>query len=346
MLSIVGVSVVGQAILASYGLCFYLGVFYGPVHPTIPFLLLGIGVDDMFVIIQALDNLSNEEKQLPIPERMARALKHAGVSITVTSVTDIAAFAIGATTSMPALRSFCINAMAGILMLFILEVTFFVALTVLDERRKASRRIGCCFRPKGEDWKPSSCSQRELLKVFFERFYGPFLLRKPVKIFVLLLTTAIVSVNVWGILQLEQNFDPNWYLKENSYPSEYFNAMKQFFPESGERASIYTGRIDYVAQRDQLNYMTELLRTNPFIHPNSVSFWYDDFQVWLNRSRQVEFPDDQATFKELMQEYLFSPEGRHHLQDIKVEGSILDLEGNFTITVNYNFITLCVGSIK
>lgn len=47
-----GVSVVGQAILASYGLCFYLGVLYGPVHPIIPFLMLGIGVDDMFVIIQ------------------------------------------------------------------------------------------------------------------------------------------------------------------------------------------------------------------------------------------------------------------------------------------------------
>lgn len=84
--------------MASYGLCFYLGVFYGPVHPIIPFLMLGIGVDDMFVIIQALDNLSAEEKLMPIPERMARALKYAGVSITVTSVTDIAAFAIGATT--------------------------------------------------------------------------------------------------------------------------------------------------------------------------------------------------------------------------------------------------------
>ena len=52
VLSIVGVSVVAQAILASYGLCFYLGVQYGPIHPIIPFLLLGIGVDDMFVIIQ------------------------------------------------------------------------------------------------------------------------------------------------------------------------------------------------------------------------------------------------------------------------------------------------------
>uniref|UniRef100_A0A0P5P9V2 Patched domain-containing protein n=1 Tax=Daphnia magna TaxID=35525 RepID=A0A0P5P9V2_9CRUS len=332
VLSIVGVSVVAQAILASYGLCFYLGVQYGPIHPIIPFLLLGIGVDDMFVIIQALDNLSNEEKQLPIPERMARAMKHAGVSITVTSVTDIAAFAIGATTSMPALRSFCINAMSGILMLFVLEVTFFVALTVLDERRKARHSIGCCFRPKADDWKPAPCSQRDLLKLFFERFYGPFLLRTPVKVFVLIVTAALVSVNIWGIFQLEQNFDPNWYLNEHSYPSEYFNAMRLYFPESGERASVYTGKIDYIGQRDQLNRMTELLRTNPFIHPNSVNFWYDDFQNWLNRTRQVDFPDDEPLFKELVQEYLFSPEGCHHLQDIKVEGSILDLEGNFNIT--------------
>jgi predicted RND superfamily exporter protein len=142
---------------------------------------------------------------------------------------------------MPALRSFCINATAGIFVLFILEVTFFVALTVLDERRKEQRRIGCCLPPPQKDWKPSPCSQRELLKVFFDQFYGPFLLKTPVKVIVLLITAASVAVNIWGILQLEQNFDPNWYLKEQSYPAEYFNALKQYFPEIGERASIYTG---------------------------------------------------------------------------------------------------------
>jgi hypothetical protein len=61
-------------------------------------------------------------------------------------------------------------------------------------------------------------------------------------------------------------------------------------------------------------------------------------------TRLVEFPDDEPTFKELVQEYLFSPEGRHHLQDLKVEGSILDLEGNFNITVElyFNFILFFV----
>lgn len=58
----------------------------------------------------------------------------------------------------------------------------------------------------------------------------------------------------------------------------------------------------------------------------------------IDAAHLVEFPDDEPTFKELVQEYLFSPEGRHHLQDLKVEGSILDLEGNFNITVELVFL--------
>ena len=39
----------------SYGLCSYFGFVVSPLHNFIPFLLLGLGVDDMFVIVQALD---------------------------------------------------------------------------------------------------------------------------------------------------------------------------------------------------------------------------------------------------------------------------------------------------
>ena len=53
----------------------------------------------MFVIMQCLYNLqSTENEGLDLHEKIGLTLKHAGVAITVTSVTDIFAFGIGAVT--------------------------------------------------------------------------------------------------------------------------------------------------------------------------------------------------------------------------------------------------------
>lgn len=53
----------------------------------------------MFVIMQSLDNLApNEKKAGNIPQNMGQTMKHAGVAITVTSITDIVVFAVGSST--------------------------------------------------------------------------------------------------------------------------------------------------------------------------------------------------------------------------------------------------------
>ena len=42
-LSVAGMLVIGLALGASFGLCFYIGLSINDVCPVIPFLLLGIG---------------------------------------------------------------------------------------------------------------------------------------------------------------------------------------------------------------------------------------------------------------------------------------------------------------
>ena len=60
-LSISGIAGVMMGIVVSYGVCSALKLSFGPLHHVLPFLLLGIGIDDMFVIVQTMDSLTPEE---------------------------------------------------------------------------------------------------------------------------------------------------------------------------------------------------------------------------------------------------------------------------------------------
>ena len=65
-----------------------------------------LGIDDMFVIMQSLDNLkSDEKKDNNIPQNIGQTMTHAGVAITVTSITDIVVFAVGSSTVRIKLQS-------------------------------------------------------------------------------------------------------------------------------------------------------------------------------------------------------------------------------------------------
>ena len=58
-LSLGGILGVVMGIIVSYGLCSAIGFWYSPAHTVIPFLMLGIGIDDMFVIVQCRNTLKS-----------------------------------------------------------------------------------------------------------------------------------------------------------------------------------------------------------------------------------------------------------------------------------------------
>lgn len=135
MLGGLGLLCVGMAFVAAIGICSFFGISYGPVHTSrtkfslsfdhklyftifatfvllilVPFLLMGLGVDDIFVLMACWRRIQSELQPLKhaesIPERMGLMLKTAGASITVTSFTDIVAFSVGSIT-VPKIISNC-----------------------------------------------------------------------------------------------------------------------------------------------------------------------------------------------------------------------------------------------
>merc|ERR1719188_436824 len=102
-----------------------------------PFLCLGVGIDDMFVILQCWNNLaaSGRHAGLSVEERVGMALQHAGVAITVTSVTNVLAFGVGAATILPGLQMFCVTSAMAIAIIYVLQCTWFIAWLSLDQQR-------------------------------------------------------------------------------------------------------------------------------------------------------------------------------------------------------------------
>lgn len=97
-----GLLSVGMAFVCGVGVCSLLGISYGPVHTSLPFLLMGLGVDDIFVMMACWRKLQTQLEPLKdvdsIAHRLGLMLKLAGASITVTSFTDIVAFLVGSIT--------------------------------------------------------------------------------------------------------------------------------------------------------------------------------------------------------------------------------------------------------
>ena len=68
-LAVTGILAVMMGVVTSFGIAAYLGVFYSQMNQLLPFLMLGVGVDDMFVIMQAFDNLDKEEREEELGKR-------------------------------------------------------------------------------------------------------------------------------------------------------------------------------------------------------------------------------------------------------------------------------------
>ncbi|XP_046852386.1 LOW QUALITY PROTEIN: patched domain-containing protein 3-like [Xenia sp. Carnegie-2017] len=323
-LALCGIVSVGLSVGISIALCSAFGLFYGPAHTTLPFLLLGIGVDDLFVIVQSWSNIRPEiHKTKSVAERIGLTLKHAGVSITITTFTDLIAFLIGATTIIPGLRSFCFYAAVGIFCDYVLQITFFVACLSLDARRIDKRRDGCglCIILP-QDYKPNECGQKSYLQMFYEKIVGPGVVKLPVKIIILVIAAALLGGNIYGSLQLEQQFESKWFLPAGTVVRDYMDLNEEKFVQGGEPIAFYTGEIDYFKDQIKLHTLNNNIKSETqYLASNTVENWFEHYIKWLNTTNSTFLNttndleltvNNKKVFYEKLREFLQGDGNRFH----------------------------------
>ena len=101
LLANAGVFAVVLGIASGFGLAMWFGVPFVSFVGVLPFLVLGIGIDDMFIMV---DELDRQPRKLSKTDTIKEVMKRSGATVTMTTVTDLVAFAVSTSTSFPAIK--------------------------------------------------------------------------------------------------------------------------------------------------------------------------------------------------------------------------------------------------
>ncbi|XP_030763532.1 patched domain-containing protein 3 isoform X2 [Sitophilus oryzae] len=296
-----------MATLGAFGFCMYAGVDFIGINLAAPFLMIGIGIDDTFVMLAAWRRTSIKTS---VPERMAQMLSEAAVSITITSVTDFFSFWIGIFSPFPSVTIFCIYSGAATVFLFIWHLTFFAACVAISgyceqknlhsifcfkvqplsksQNRCFLYRIFCSGGVDPDDMDNPKDNQEHGMMVFFRDYFSVFLNNGCVKVMVILIFAVYLAGAGYGITQIEEGLERRKVAKNDSYAIEFFDREDDYYREFPYRVQvIVSGEYDYSDPKIQkeVEKLTQTFENTSYISALLTDSWLRSFLQYIDRNK-------------------------------------------------------------
>jgi Niemann-Pick C1 protein len=149
-LGLCGVIIVIFSVVASIGLFSFFHVKATLIiFEVIPFLVLAVGVDNIFILVQNYQRDIRKQDET-LEQQIGRIVGRVAPSMLLTSTAESLAFLLGALTDMPAVKIFSLYAALAVFIDFILQITCFVSFMTLDCKRELAGRYNlfCCIKTR------------------------------------------------------------------------------------------------------------------------------------------------------------------------------------------------------
>ncbi|GAM28587.1 hypothetical protein SAMD00019534_117630 [Acytostelium subglobosum LB1] len=320
-LGLCGIIIVAFSISISVGICSIIGIKATLIiSEVIPFLVLAIGVDNIFVLVNTFESLhvstynaQTRTSNRPRPEEtLARAMAKVGPSMALASLSESLAFLLGTLTKMPAVVAFSFYASVAIFFDFLLQISAFSCLLVWDTKRSESRRIDCvpCLElddgDNSDDDEPENHSliEREstnstydvvykrkdgLLKMLFTKYYAPFLIKPITKVVVICIFVGMLLTGLSFSFQLQLGLEQQVALPRDSYLQDYFAQLAARLEVGPPFYIVVQGEYNYTNFEDQ-NQLCSVGGCSPSSIINiynqapyvfpGIASWLDDYISW------------------------------------------------------------------
>ncbi|KAH8026782.1 hypothetical protein HPB51_024402 [Rhipicephalus microplus] len=249
-LGLVGVLIVLLSVVASLGIFSFFNVAATLIIvEVIPFLVLAVGVDNIFILVQQFQRDERREGETTV-EQVGRLVGEVAPSMMLSSVSMSACFFIGALTETPAVRIFALYAGVALLINFFLQMTCFLALFTMDTLRQESNRLDLCFCIKASK-KSKPSENTSLLYKFFKTVYAPFLLTDSVRVIVMVAFIGWLCSSIAVISKIEIGLDQELAMPQDSYLQQYFDYLKKYLQVGPPVYFIVTDGYDYTDVKKQ-----------------------------------------------------------------------------------------------
>lgn len=313
-LGLIGVIVVLLSVVASVGFFSYLGIATTLIiAEVIPFIILAVGVDNIFLLVHELDEINGLYQNETVESRISKTLQRMGPSILLSTSCEVVAFSLGASVEMPAVRNFAIYSAGAVFVNSLLQLTLFVAVLSLDQRRadagrldvfpwiKAPKKTSPEFLNAGGRLPASpgvfETAKKPAFSRLLQKYYAPFLLKPAVKSAVVLVFVSWLVASIALLPSLQLGLDQRLAVPSDSYLVNYFNDVYQYF---GSGPPVYfvventnvtgrdiqqrlCGRFSTCDEYSLVNVVEQERKRSDVSYINApAASWLDDFFQYLN----------------------------------------------------------------
>ncbi|KAF2718019.1 NCR1, Niemann-pick type C [Polychaeton citri CBS 116435] len=310
LLGVVGILIVLMSVSASVGLFAAAGVKATLIiAEVIPFLVLAVGVDNIFLIVHEFERVNISRADEPINERIARALGRMGPSILLSASTETVAFALGAAVGMPAVKNFAAYAAGAVFINALLQMTMFVAVLALNQRRVEAGRADCfpCVKlrkgvdsgmPNGYGGAPfSGVDEEGVLTKLIRKKYAPAILGNKARVGIMTVFLGFFCAGIALLPEVQLGLDQRIAVPGDSYLIKYFDDLYDYFG-AGPPVYFVTRPLNVTAREHQQELCGRFSTCHEFSLANvleqerkrpetsyiadATASWVDDFFQWLN----------------------------------------------------------------
>ena len=285
--------------------------------------MFGIGLDDAFIITGAY---ARTDKTKTPEERIHDTIEQVGLSILLTTFTSVVAFSLGCLSTIPAVLWLCSYAFPTILIDFLYQITFFVAVIIIDERRVSDKRRDCLVCCTVKSRVNNGELEEDIQEGMFDRLMGAFaehvLSKIWVKVLVIVAFASLLGVCVYNATLLTQEFKFTDVLPSDSYVADFWNTSQEHTLASGVRGELYfrfVNQADPDIQDQMEQYVNDMVSIRQ-ITSQPQFFWLRYFKTHLAENPSIQ----NLPFNEQIADFLSDPINKKLFGD----DMVLDADGN------------------